>query len=230
MVCPRCSRITAERAQRCECGYTFLIEKGELEGWYEEYRELIEQAYLAAETPWQQSGKSGNFEEWTRLRIPICECIEQSGTFLDIGCANGFLLECLLAWTKLKRMEITPYGLDMSARLVELARERLPQFRENLFVGNALDWHSPMRFDYVRTSIEYVPLNLRCDFLRRLLKEFVKEGGTLLVAQYRSTREDLTREWIDEYVRAMGFNVTGYTRGFSRDGLEKCRVAMVRQG
>lgn len=227
MICPRCSRITAERAERCICGYRFQIEADGLAGWYAEYRELIENAYLAAETPWQQSGKSGNFEEWTRLRIPICECVERPGTFLDVGCANGFLLECLLSWTKLKGVEITPYGLDMSAQLVELAKERLPQFRENLFVGNALDWHPPMCFDYVRISIEYVPLNMHHDYLHRLLKEFVSEDGMLLVAQYRSTRDDLTQDWIDDYLREMGFNVTGYTRGFSCDGLEKCRVAIV---
>lgn len=103
MLCINCSRIVDEDAFQCSCGYRFAqISDEELPHWYVQYTDLIEHTYLPAPTPWQQSGKSGSFEEWTRLRIPICECIATSGTVLDIGCANGFLLECLLCWTKLK--------------------------------------------------------------------------------------------------------------------------------
>lgn len=178
MKCPRCSRLNAETALRCECGYKFgQVEPDELPGWFDEIRTILETAYLQAGTPWKQSGKSGTFEEWTRLRVSISECIDAPGSLLDVGCANGFLLECLLAWTRLKGVEITPYGLDHSAKLVELAKKRLPQFQDNLFAGNAWDWEPPRRFDYVRTELVYVPENLRPDFVTRLLDRCDQRAG-----------------------------------------------------
>jgi SAM-dependent methyltransferase len=175
MVCPRCRQISADDVPRCTCGYRFgRIAATELPQWYAEYQQLVEDAYLPAETPWQQSGKSGSFEDWTRLRIPVCKGIDTSGTFLDIGCVNGFLLGCLLDWTKKKGVSIVPYGLDLSPKLVALARARLPQFR--------------------------------------------------------SHKEDLSRDWIDERIRALGLIVARCLFGFSGDGLELCRVAVVRMG
>lgn len=228
MLCIKCRQPVAESARECVCGYRFEITDDALPTWYDEYRHIIETAYLAAETSWQQSGKSGTFEEWTRLRIPISECVDASGTFLDIGCANGFLLECLLDWTKKKGINIIPYGLDMSAPLVELARKRLPQFKTRMFHGNALDWHPPLRFDYVRTGIEYVPLNYRKAYLSRLLNEFIADGGALLVVHYRGSQEDLTTDWIDGTLKELGFIVDRCVSGFSGKGEEKCRVAIVR--
>jgi SAM-dependent methyltransferase len=189
----------------------------------------LEDSYLAAETPWKQSGKSGSFEEWVRLRVPISECVERSGTFLDIGCANGFLLECLLDWTMRKGVRIEPYGLDYSKKLADLAKERLRGFAGNIFEGNAWDWEPPMRFDYVRTEVCYVPINLAEAFISRLLNRFLVEGGKLLVAQYRSRKEDLSGNWIDGYLSRLGFSVSDTRSGFNGDGLELTRIAVLQR-
>lgn len=229
MLCINCACVVDEDALQCSCGYRFAqISDEELPHWYVQYTDLIEHAYLPAPTPWQQSGKSGSFEEWTRLRIPICECISNSGTILDIGCANGFLLECLLYWTKLKGLQIVPYGIDMSAKLVELARLRLPQYRKHIFHANALDWQPPLRFDYVRTSLEYVPLDRQRAFLTRLLNDVVTENGALLIAQYRSRNDDLSKDWIDDRLRTLGFSVAYTASGVDDLGRERCRVAVLR--
>jgi SAM-dependent methyltransferase len=201
----------------------------ELQAWFAEVRSILETAYKAAETPWGQSGIGSPFEDWTRLRIPICECITRSGTFLDIGCASGFLLECLREWTSKKGIEIVPYGLDYSPIMLQWAQERLPAFKEKLFLGNAWDWQPPCRFDYVNTATEYVPRNLCFPYLQRLLSDFLTEDGTLLVARYRSRNEDLSRGWIDDELKAAGFNVVGVTHGFNGQGLEQCRVTMLRR-
>jgi SAM-dependent methyltransferase len=228
LICPLCHRTSDDTAERCPCGFRFVVSPNDLRDWFDEIRLLLEQGYLAAETSWEQSGKSGSFEEWTRLRIPVSECIDASGTFLDIGCANGFLLECLLNWTRRKGIRIEPYGLDYSEKLAALARQRLKSFSKNIFVGNAWSWEPPMRFDYVRTEICYVPMNLAGAFVSRLLSRFLTENGKLLVAQYRSRRENLAGNWIDDHLRALGFSVTESRSGFSGDGLELTRVAILQ--
>lgn len=229
LICPQCGKANADTAQRCECRFPLVVETNELEGWFERVRLLLEHAYLSAPTPWQQSGLSASFEDWTRLRIPISESIETSGTFLDVGCANGFLLECLLHWTRKKGVTIKPCGLDYSRKLSELARERLPDFQDNIFVGNAWGWEPPFKFDYVRTEICYVPPKLCKEFISRLLSRFLVADGKLLVAQYRSHREDLSKDWIDDHLSELGFTVKGYKSGFSGDGLELTRVAILER-
>lgn len=138
MICPVCHSANHDTAERCQCGFRLAVSEDELQGWFNEVRSRLERSYLAAETPWEQSGLSGSFEDWTRLRIPICECVEASGRFLDIGCANGFLLECLLDWTIRKEVAIEPYGLDYSRELVELARTETEGFPEQRLCGKCL--------------------------------------------------------------------------------------------
>lgn len=41
-------------------------------------------------------------------------------------------------------------------KLVELARGRLPQWADRIFLGEALSWDPPRRFDFVRTELCYV--------------------------------------------------------------------------
>jgi hypothetical protein len=72
-------------------------------------------------------------------------------------------------------------------------------------------------------------MNLAEAYISRLLNDFLVEGGKLLVAQYRSRREDLSRDWIDDYLSRMGFNVRESKSGFSGDGRELTRVAVLQR-
>lgn len=71
----------------------------ELTRWFEANKNMLETAYLAGTHPWQQSGVGlrtpRSAQDWEVLRRPIADCLTNSGTFLDIGCANGYLLECI---------------------------------------------------------------------------------------------------------------------------------------
>ena len=77
------------------------------------------------------------------------EAIDRDGSFLDVGCANGYLLESIVRWSE-RRIE--PFGLDFSPRLVELARARLPQWADRIYLGDALEWEPPRRFDFAPSS------------------------------------------------------------------------------
>lgn len=88
---------------------------------------------------------------------------------------------------------VEPFGVDMSAKLVQLARRRLPQWRDRIFVGNALSWEPPTHFDFVRTELVYVPLSRRREYAERLLGRFVTPGGRVIICSYGSSRPEGNR-------------------------------------
>lgn len=160
------------------------MDQEELDSWFDNVRQVLETAYLSHLEPWRQSGMSGPEERWVALRKPVADCIDRPGYFLDIGCANGYLLECCLKWTAERGIFIEPFGLDLSARLVELARQRLPQFTDYFFTGNGFIWQPYQRDDFVRTELVYVPSEHERAYIVRLIRDFLKPGGRLLVANY----------------------------------------------
>lgn len=154
------------------------------EEFFSRIRDVLETAYLSHDEPWRQSGFSGPEERWVNLRRVVADCIHHDGTFLDIGCANGYLIECCLRWTAERNIRLTPYGIDLSERLVELAKARVPQFADHFYVANAFRWRPSMGFDYVRTELVYVPGEYEKAYIERLLREFLNPGGRLLIANY----------------------------------------------
>ncbi len=166
---------------------------------------LHEAKYLAGTNPRQQSGFGRDARDWERFRCPVVEPIDRDGTFLDIGCANGLLMESVVAWARERGYRIEPSGLDISERLAELARRRLPQWRDRIFVGNALFWEPPAPFDFVRTELVYVPPLRRREYAERLLERVVAPEGRLIICSYGSSRPEGDRaEPLVEEIRAWG--------------------------
>ena len=157
-----------DRGWRAIASIDARLERGEIDeaGWHAAMADLIVPAYLAAGAPWEGSGKQGSAEDWQYARSHVAHAVTRDGSFLDVGCANGYLLECIPAWTPYR---VDRYGLDIAPELVDLARRRLPELEDRLFVGNALDWEPPHRFTYVRTGLEYVPHHRRRELVDRLL-------------------------------------------------------------
>src|SRR5262245_31790116 len=53
---------------------------------------------LAGTDPRQRSGFGRDARDWERFRRPVVAPIDRDGTFLDIGCANGLLMESVAKW------------------------------------------------------------------------------------------------------------------------------------
>ena len=53
----------------------------------------------------------GDEARWSRARRVIVDAIDRDGTFLDVGCANGLLMESLSSWAAERGHTIEPYGL-----------------------------------------------------------------------------------------------------------------------
>ena len=191
--------------------------------WYEEVREWLEGAYLSATDPAAQSGKSGGMERWALGRRPIVEAVDRGGTFLDVGCANGLLMETLTRWAGERGHPIEPYGLDLSERLSSLARARYPRWADRIFVGNALTWHPPRRFDLVRTELEYVPRYRAPELVEHLLREVVAPGGRLVVCAYGTD----VAERVGDTLRRWGYAVAGETEGRDDAGRVLVRGAWI---
>lgn len=193
---------------------------------YEATRDLLERAYLEAGDPRGQSGFRGDAARWERARRPIASAIDQSGTLLDVGCANGFLMESLVEWTERDGSKIEPYGLDLIPSLAALARRRLPHWSDRIFAGNVMDWEPPFRFDFVRTELEYVPRNRRREMVERLLGEFLTPGGRLIVCSYGSSRRpEPGAEPVAEMLRDWGHEVAGESQAADTNGVTITRIA-----
>ena len=108
-------------------------------------------AYLAGGDPRAQSGFHGSAERWEAARRGIVEAIDGDGTFLDVGCANGLLLESVVAWSS---FTLEPYGIDFAPGLVELARRRLPQWAHRIWHADVRTWQPPFRFDFVHARLD----------------------------------------------------------------------------
>jgi SAM-dependent methyltransferase len=177
------------------------LERGEIDedGWHRRTQELIVASYLAAETPWGQSGKTGTAEDWERSRSHVADAIDRDGTFLDVGCANGYLMECIPRWTP---FVVEPYGLDLSPELAELARRRLPEWSDRISVGNAFTWDPPRPFTYVRTALDYVPPARRHEFLDRLLGY----AERVVVGVFNEHESELTTE---TEIESWGVSIAG---------------------
>lgn len=199
-----------ERELAKERGYDVLApidaayERGEISRaeWHAQVLGIIEPAYLAATTEQMGSGHSGTPEDWQASRSLVMEAVDHSGTFLDVGCANGLLMASVESWSRDRGLAVEPYGVDISPRLAELARERYPQWRDRIWAANADGWQPLMRFDYVRTGLEYVPRDRREGFVRHLIGEVLAPGGRLIIGK---TNEDRGAPGIADALRSWGW-------------------------
>ena len=119
---------------------------------------------------------------------------------LDIGCANGLLLESVRDWTP---HALVPHGIDFVQELIEYARARHPGFEANFAVANVWEWEPARAYDYVRTNLEYVPPEDWPEYLRRV----ARPARRLIVCHYVNADEQLVD--CAELLDRCGYDVAG---------------------
>ena len=185
----------------------------------------LEGAYLRETDPVRQSGFGGGPERWRTERELILDAVPDDGDFLDVGCANGYLLECLVQWGHERHVRLTPYGVDCGAQLIALAKQRLPQYVSHFWVANAWEWRPPRTFRYVYSLYDCVPEELLPAYIRRLMTRYVETGGTLIMGAYGSYSKREAARNIATDIAAAGFHVAG---SLARGELPVARVAWIR--
>jgi SAM-dependent methyltransferase len=163
------------------------------------FKALIEGSHVTGGDP------QGLLEHWTQNRKPIVSAIEKPGTLLDIGCANGFLLACLQLWSEHR---ITPYGIDVDAGSLEMARDLLPEYASHFLELSLKELPSraslglPTRFDYVYWNVWD-----GLDFNEPLYQTYAenafaatRDGGRLVLGFYDTDHDAVRRqlEWMVE--------------------------------
>jgi SAM-dependent methyltransferase len=171
--------------------------------------------YLETDDLQAQSGFNGSAARWEAARRTIVDGIDRPGTFLDIGCANGLLMESIVAWSP---FEVEPYGVDYAPRLVELARRRLAQYKDRIWLGDVSTWEPPRRFDFVHVRLDLGHLERVSTWCRRLI---VSSDGS-----FRRS-ESLRAEPVEEQLRALGMKVVGRAYRRSDEHLVEIAVAWV---
>ena len=205
--------------------------------YYERIRALLEDAYVSADERGDVFGGSGSKGEdmtsWEAKRRVIASAFDREGSWLDVGCANGLLMETLTAWVAESGYRIEPYGLELSERIAERARKRLPHWATRIWTGNVMKFEPPIRFDYVTALADLVPIQSRGALVMRLARRYLKAGGRLILSCYRPGgfligKPALEAESASEILRAEGFEPVGEAE--VRDpvtGAPKVRVAWV---
>ena len=161
-----------------------------------------------------------DFNQWTKIRSFISKSINKDGKFLDIGCANGFLLRCLQEWCDYK---IEPYGIDKNRDSIKQAKELFPLQRKNFIVKDLfelaksgledLSKHGlPARYDFIYwnvwDTIKFADQK-EVDLVKKFL-EAVSPDGRLVLGFYnndnKQNMEDMKKI---KKLEEKGFNFSG---------------------
>jgi hypothetical protein len=104
------------------------------------------------------------------------------------------------------------FDLGAVDRVLAQWRRRLPHWADRIFVGYAITWAPPQRFDFVRTGLEYVPPRRQRDLVARLLRDVVAPSGRLIIGVYSEARDETrTEPSEEERVARWGFASAGRT-------------------
>jgi hypothetical protein len=162
-----------------------------LDRYFDALRDAIRESYLSEPgNPYMESGRGSGAQRGEESRKCIAAAVHRDGSFMDVGCANGLLLESLQRWLAPLSVTIDPHGVDFVPELVGLARERLPHVPAgNFHVANVWDWLPPRRYDFVRTSLDYVPDRMWPDWVTRQWDRLVVPGGRMILCWYYSSSE-----------------------------------------
>ena len=198
---------------------------------YEIQNVYFTKCYLAHDNPRGQSGHGGDAFHYMYSHLPIIHAVTKNGTFCDIGCANGHLLEMVHKWVSGIGFDLQMFGVDISEGLIELAQRRLPHWRNNFYVGNSHYWKPEKKFDYIHTRGELVQLEVPSVTPKRkrtfdsrmifehFMKNYLVDGGRFIIGPYWYENEDNVLNGLLSW----GYTPSGYSEKTHYNKLDMIR-------
>lgn len=178
--------------------------------WYEINKVYFTKLYLSHDNPRGQSGHGGDEYHYAFSHLPIVEAVYKNGTFLDVGCANGHLCEMVHKWASAIGFDLQVFGVDISEGLIELAKNRLPQWCEHFFIGNSFFWKPKQKFDYIHVGgLGQVPEDNELMFFDHLMENYLVDGGRMILGPYWCNSEDSRYKGIKKLLDS-GISPNGY--------------------
>jgi hypothetical protein len=111
----------------------------DFDAWDARTRDLLEQAYVeAGDGPRGSGSGQASLGDWRAKRQQLAVPMDRDGTWLDVGCANGFLMATLPSWCAERDVTIEPYGPELLPKVADLARALHPTLN-HLEGKNAFD-------------------------------------------------------------------------------------------
>ena len=151
------------------------------------------------------TGDAVEFKYWYDHRFPIVKTINRSGSVLDIGCANGFLLRSLIEWSD---YELVPYGIEPDDILLERCKAMFPKLEHHF---TSLPLHKldqtreaglPEQFDFVYWCVwdNFDFSDKQFDGWLEQAYGAVKEGGRLILGFYDGDLNAIDKkvDWLDK--------------------------------
>jgi len=158
--------------------------------WYEINKIYFTKAYLSKDNPRAQSGHGGDEYHYAFSHLPILDAVYKHGTFLDVGCANGHLMEMVHKWGAALGFDLQMHGVDISEGLLALAKRRLPHWHDRFFLGNAFFWKPAQKFDYIHVGgLGAVPKDDQGMYFEHLMEHYLVDGGRMILGPYWSEND-----------------------------------------
>ena len=204
------------------------------QAYYDETIRLLEDAYVTADERGDIAGGSGSssgLANWEPKRRLIANAFDHDGDWLDVGCANGLLMETLKQWTAEKGIRIEPFGLELSERIAHRARIRYPHWNDRIWTGNVMMWNPPRCFDYVTILPELVPVEQFEAMLQRIIGSFLKPGGRLVVSCYFGSRPQGAPPLMPakDLLHSVGYQTNGEAEARREDGSLWTSIAWIER-
>ncbi|OGC92627.1 hypothetical protein A2899_01155 [Candidatus Amesbacteria bacterium RIFCSPLOWO2_01_FULL_49_25] len=158
---------------------------------------------------------SDDFLVWEVARKFISQAVTHSGTILDIGCGNGFLLRCLQEW---QNYPLIPYGIDTNSEFIGKAKLLFPNQSQNFAVlsienlDKLVSAGLPDKYDLIYWNV-WDNWDFDSDRHLEILKDVmshVRPGGRLILGLYY-TESQYNLEKVNQ-LKSHGFPPDGMTK------------------